>query len=117
MVGLQEVEVYKDDLLERLRKNRETHRETFLKALEGYKRALEKAFQERIAQLTQGRIPSQNIRLPEPEDHIRDYDRIITMVEMSVEDTVRLTQQEFAHYALDDWGWKDSFTMTTSRYT
>lgn len=116
MVGMSEVEVNKDDLLEELRKNRAAHRQQFEKALEGYSLQLGNTLRDRIHQLEQGKIPNKHISLPEPEDHTSDYDRVIKMVEMNVDDTVHLTQQEFAHYVLDDWGWKQAFTMTSSRY-
>jgi hypothetical protein len=111
-----EVEVHKDELLEKLQRNRDNHRATFEKALEGYKRELYKELNYRISELTAGRVPNRHIQLPEPEDHTNDYDRVITMVEMSVSDTIKLTAQEFAQFVMDDWGWKQAFTNTSQRY-
>ena len=39
------------------------------------------------------------------------------MAEMSVDDTLELTEDEFAMYVMDQWRWKQSFTDTTDRYT
>ncbi len=51
-----------------------------------------------------------------PEDHTRDYDRRIKMYEMDIDDTIEMTEQEFAQYVLDDWGWKQAWTTSNTAY-
>jgi hypothetical protein len=57
------------------------------------------------------------VSLPFPEDHTKDYDHIIAMVEMSVDDLFELNQNDFARYVLDDWEWKAAFTQSVMAYT
>ena len=38
------------------------------------------------------------------------------MAEMSVHDTIELTEDEFAMYVMDQWRWKQDFSETTARY-
>jgi len=45
----------------------------------------------------------------EPFNKLRDYDRVIGMLEMCVDDTIELTVQEYNNYILDEWVWKNSF--------
>lgn len=42
-----------------------------------------------------------------PEDHTDEYDKAIGMLEMSVDDTVLITHDEYRQYVLDEWFWKD----------
>lgn len=113
---MNQVTVRKGALLERLRENRVNHRVTFERALDGYRVALLKELKTRVRELGNGKTPNRVISLPEPEDHTDDYDRVITMVEMSVADQIELSAQEFARYVMDDWGWQQAFTQTSSRY-
>jgi hypothetical protein len=70
----------------------------------------------RIRDLKRGRHIDQYLRLPEPEDHTDDYDRVLAMAEMSVDEEIELNADDFAMYVMDQWHWKQSFTETTSYY-
>jgi hypothetical protein len=72
--------------------------------------------ERRVRDLKHSRQVNQYIGLPEPEDHTDDYDRVLTMIEMSINDTVELSENEFAMYVMDQWDWKQSFTESTYRY-
>ena len=45
-----------------------------------------------------------------------DIHRVIMMATMSVEDTISLSEDEFAMYVMDQWRWKQAFAETTLRY-
>ena len=68
------------------------------------------------ARLRGGRRVDQYIGLPEPDDHTADYDRVITMAEMSVLDVVDLSEDEFGMYVMDQWHWKQSLGESTARH-
>ena len=109
--------VDRDEYLARLRANRENHRAVFDEAIEGYQNRLMTELERRVRDLKRGRQINQYIGLPEPEDHTHDYDRVIAMAEMSVRDTVELSEDEFAMYVMDQWRWKQSFSDSTEMYT
>ena len=110
------IEVDKPEFLERVGANRDNHRTVFEQALDGYRRRLERELRQRLHDLSRGRRIEQSIRLPEPEDHTDDYDRVLAMAQMSIRDTVELSENEFAMYVMDQWSWKQDFTDTTLRY-
>lgn len=114
--GLQTVRVKTTDLLAVMKTNREAHRGMFLKALDGYKEEVLKVLEERLADARKGKRVHQWLGLEEPADHTKDYDRVIRMLEMSVDTEVELTQAEFAQYVMDAWTWKDQFTETSNKY-
>jgi hypothetical protein len=115
--GRETVTVKKAELLEVLTKNREQHRDTFEKALLGWKKKVTDVLAEAYDDAQTGKRYQNYISIEQPTDQTRDYDRVIKMVQMSVSDTVMLTREHFACYVMDDWKWKDQFTRSTSMYT
>lgn len=115
--GMSAVRVKKEELLQTLRENRKEHRETFLEALEGYRAAALKALTARIEDAKTTKRVSLHFKLIEPQDQTREYDRIIKMLEMSVDERVELTQREFANYVMDDWEWTQQFLTSNSAYS
>lgn len=89
---------------------------SFEQAIEGYRAAVVKELDQMLEDAKAGRLIKRAIGLVEPQDHTGDYDRIITMLEMSVNDTIELTQQEFAQYVMDQWGWMQEFKTSASFY-
>lgn len=111
-----QVTVDKDDLLAILVANREHHRETFLKAQEGFRERAIAELDRSLADARQGNAVRLNIHLPQPEDHTEDYDREIRMLEMHLEPTVVIRAQLFDQIVMDRWGWSASFNATNSAY-
>src|SRR5256885_13791225 len=103
--------------MDRVEANRDKHRATFLKAQEGYRAFLIKELEQRLEEAQRGLKVDRYIHLEEPEDHTDDYDQILEMARMSVDDTLEITQQEFAWYVLDRWSWKQQWVTTTGTYT
>jgi hypothetical protein len=57
------------------------------------------------------------VNLIEPMDQTRDYDRAITMLDMTTADDIELTPEQFQCYVMDDWSWKHQFSASNSNYT
>lgn len=115
------VTVQKDELLTVLRKNRDNHRETFLKAQAGYRSAVEAALTQALDGICGGQSIAANLQrvttLLPPSEHTKDYDRVIRMLEMSTAKEITVSESQFTQYVLDDWSWKANFVGSTSRYT
>lgn len=112
-----EVTVDKERLLKILKENREKHHEIFLEALEGYKKVLLDSFEKKVEDLKNGKVVTRTVDIKEPVDHTNDYDRIITMIEMHVDNEITLDSSCFANYVLDDWGWSREFFIANSLYS
>lgn len=118
---MQNVQVKKAAVLERLHTNRDAHRAAFERALEGYHEKVIANLASAIEQAKKsGKIHPSEIweiaRLPQPEDHTRDYDLAIDMLAMEVRDDVELTQQEYRNLVRDEWDWKERFLATNASY-
>ena len=111
------VKVEKSKLLETLKKNRDEHRATFLKAQEIYRDTVIEALEKRLEQARNGQLLRIGVSLPEPVDYTNEYDAAIAMIEWEVDDTIELETHVFRQFVLDDWSWKRTFLANSVAYT
>jgi len=111
------VKVNKKELLTILFKNREEHRDIFLEALDGYHTAALKALQDRVDEAKKNKKVSLRFVLVEPQDQTKLYDRVIKMLEMSVDDEITLSSAAFRNYILDKWHWREQFVTSNAGYS
>lgn len=111
------VRLHRDEFVTTVQENRDNHRALFEEAVEGFRVRWIEELERRLHDVRRGREIKQYFSLPEPEDHTDDYDRILTMACMSVDDVIELSEDEFAMYVMDQWTWKNNFTRTTTMYT
>ncbi len=64
-----------------------------------------------------GRRIRRAVKLPEPSDHTRDYERVILMLELAEAERITLSEVEFSQYVLDEWGWREDFLSTSAAYS
>lgn len=110
------VTVDKAELLKTIRENRENHRQVFNDAVEVYREKMIAELDSMLEDAKAGRKIRRAISMPEPEDHTRDYDRVIKMLEMSVDSQIEIEEQEFNWYVMDQWQWNASFNTSTVAY-
>ena len=113
---MKEVTVNREELLKILRKNRADHRKIFEDALEGFRKDALAQLEQRIADLRNGFRRTVVVHIASPADHTKDYDRAIRMVDMSVTETLVLSEQDFQNYIMDDWSWQRQFVQSASVY-
>lgn len=114
---MQAVVVSKRRLLSILKKNRAAHRSTFLDALAGYKRQFVIELERILEKARNGSAFTSVVSLEMPQDHTSDYNRVIGMLELTKERTIRLDEREYAMYVEDRWGWQADFLTTASAYS
>ena len=113
---MEKVEINKSELLTVLKKNRETHRNTFLEAIEGYREQAIAILEKGIADAKARKRVLSHTGLIEPQDMTPEYDQAIRMLEMCVTETVTISNREFQNYVMDNWSWKHQVTATHSNY-
>lgn len=111
------IKVKKDDLLAKLRTNRELHEDEFNRAADGYRKRVIAALELRLSQAKNGQLPQMVFNLPTPINQTKEYDMAIGMLEMSVEDVIELEEHDYKQYVLDQWGWSQNVTATNAMYT
>ena len=94
----------KDELLNKLNENKANHRAQFEKAVAEWRDAAVHEIDNWKTQLIEnGRVQTFRTTLIAPEDHSSDYDRVIAMVNMHVNGTFALNEQQFQQYVQDAW--------------
>lgn len=114
---MQTVKVKREELLTKVQENRKSHRDLFEKAQEVYREEMISELDRMLEDAKRHLKIRRSVSLPEPEDHTKDYDRIITMLVMSVDPVIELDQATFAMYVMDQWQWSASFAANTISYT
>ncbi len=111
------VRIDKHRLLGTVQENREKHRQVFEEAQVGYRKMVIKELDAMLQEARGGKRIRRRVELDEPVDQTHDYDRVIAMLEMSVDEVVELDETAFANYVLDDWDWTQRFLTTNSTYS
>lgn len=110
---MEKIEVKKAELLAVLQQNRDDHRAIFEEALEGFRVNVEAELGRWLVDIRAGKRSSVYVSMSVPKDHTSDYNRAVKMIEMSIGDTVVLSETDFAQYVMDDWGWQAQFLSNT----
>lgn len=113
---MDQVRVKKAQLIETLRANRDEHAEQYQRAIEKYRERTLEWFNAQVEILKAGRDPQRSSPLPVPEEHTEDFDRVIEMMNWTLNDEVELSQMEFEQYVRNQWGWARTFTANTAAY-
>ncbi len=100
---MQEVKVSKTKLLSTLKTNREKHVQIYNDALEGVRVEYKKLLEKEIKKLDDGKSVKTSISIEMPQNHEEQYNEVIDMLEMSIDDEVTLSRHEFQQYVQDKW--------------
>jgi hypothetical protein len=113
-------------LLERVRANRSQHSTDYEEARKGYKQLREERISKLRIHLSQetgkravdaiSEAMNDIYQLPRAESHVKDYDRVIDILELSSGEEVELEELEFDQYVRDEWSWKAAAAATTQFY-
>lgn len=97
--------------------NRDEHEALYAEAVEAYREQALSKLNEYIDDAKTGAIVRVIWALPFPEQHLDDYDRVLRMLELTVDDIVQLTDEEVAQFVMNDWQWGFSWAANTIAYT
>jgi hypothetical protein len=122
-----------DEVLLALKTNLAEHKEMVAEAKAGYRQkcldALHKAEQDiherlAIAHLnavgTKIDISPITFRIAPPEDHSKEFETVIKMLELhrnAGEKTITLKAADVQRFVLNDWSWMDSFLVSNAGYS
>lgn len=104
------------ELLEILTKNRDLHHDIFVAAQKVYRSEVIRRLDKALQDAKDGKGFPGSISIPAPEDHTKDYDRVIRMLELSVEDNIELDERDVEVYVLDRWSWSYNWAASNFQY-
>ena len=120
----------KDELLEKLKSNREIHEKEYQDALKGWKEAIIQARAIVIGDLEEeirdDKISKKEpksmqeyrrILNDEPTSNTEDYDQAIDMLTWHSHDEFKLDKTKFNEFVNNKWNWSSSHNRMTQQYT
>ncbi len=114
------VNVSRKELLAKLKENLALHRQEYQEALvEFHTRLLEdlKLAQKKVSKIENiESLKNFRFSVPFPQNHEKDYEEVIEMLEMSVDENINLDSESFRAYVKNDWQWKASFAAAKMAY-
>lgn len=116
---MKNVRIYATNLLLTVRENRAKHKIDYDEAVEGYKTKVIEELQNALTTaLSNTAVNYTGIKqlLQPPQNYLNEYDRIIKMLEMSSDEIIELSEQEFNQIVLDEWLWTAQFTNSSLLY-
>jgi hypothetical protein len=114
------VNVDRVKLLEIMKTNLAIHQQDYKEAVLGYKVKLLVDLQTAIMTVNE-KTPDQLkgltlVRFDFPSNHAKDYQEMIDMLEMSVDEHIELDSNSFQSYVKNRFVWSDSFNTSNSLY-
>ena len=112
------VKVKKSELLDILMENSIKHTNDVREALELRREEMNDYFTHQLSAL-QGESqydPKENINFPMPVNSIADYKKAVKMVEMTQDEIIELSEDQFDKLVMDNWGWKGQLATTSAFY-
>jgi len=106
-----------EDVLKKVKDNRDNHRVIYEDAMIGYKNQVINALTERLDNAVNGKKVDLYIRLEQPEDHTDDYITVIEMLEMTTDEVIDLNDDQFRCFIQDQWEWRRKFIGNAANYT
>lgn len=114
------VKVSRDALVKTIRENRAKHVAEYKEALAGwrvdYEEWLRDTLEDVIHAEPERALFSTGFSKPKPTSHESEYDTALQMLEMSIDDSVILLDEEFRQLVQDQWHWKQTFSAINSAY-
>ena len=106
---LNQVKVNKDRLVSTLKENLDTHKELYTAAVEAYKLDYVVALDAHTHAVKGGNWKSVLDLPAKPQSYAKEYEKVLSQLDFSVDETLTLTQQEFNQFVLDDWNFDRVF--------
>lgn len=103
-------------LIAALEENLAAHTEEFKDAFAGWERLAGEWLRDVFDQWGEGERPKLTCPHVPPVSHAGDYRRAIGMLKMSVDTTVRLHEDEFMRFVMDDWEWSRAWRASNTSY-
>ena len=112
--GLRVVRVSKKFMLGKIKTNRKSHNDIYEKAMHGWHLKVIEVLEKELKAAKKDKFYQPTVYFPKPFHHLKEYDKVIELLQVSLDDEFELTDAEFSQYICDEWSWKESFTTTIS---
>jgi len=113
--GNRTINVKKDELIAKIKENKENHIKEFEKAKDAYREEALRQLRTQLERVEEGALDAK-LDLVTPVDNSANYDKIVEMFEWEVEEIVELEQDEFQEYVQDTTDFAMTARMSNMMY-
>lgn len=113
--GLKTIKVSKQELIDKITENLGKHQEEYDQSVIDRKQHAIEVLTEQLAESKDGNIP-EILTFDAVPNHSADYKTVIEMLEMSVDNEIEVTYEQFKRYVRDEWEWKSEFLTVSGMY-
>jgi hypothetical protein len=110
------IKVNKNELLASLKSNREKHASDYQKAKAGFIKLLDKELEKKLQNLRDGKKIELSFDNKKPESYLKEYDDVIGMLELSVDNELTLNHQQYKQYVQNEWDWTRTWSTSNVAY-
>lgn len=114
---MEKIQVSKAELVKILEANRAKHRDLYDEACKNFLTRAQELLQQKLQDANKGILIDTRLGLPIPEDHTKDYDRVLRMLSLEQRDTIELEEHDVQMYVMDEWNWRRAWAANTASYT
>ena len=120
----------KQEVINKLEKNRSEHEAIYNEAVEGYRVALKEALlklnslvSDKLGELKDIKLPKPSLKeyplnkLHIPTNSLKGYDTVLEMLSLTPDETIVLDQNQYNCYMKDNWHWMEDFLINNSAYS
>lgn len=112
----QTVNVNRVALILALKQGKTQHKAQLLEATTDYRSAAVAFLEEAKERTDRGDFSDIHFKLSEPVSKVSQYDDVIAMLEVSVDDTIQLDSEAYRAYYKNEWPWTNSFLESVGAY-
>ena len=110
------VNVKRLELLEMLKKNKAIFISEYKQAMIDFKQKMIGELEAALIKANAGELEKLYISVSPPTDHSDDYQEVIDMMEVSVDDVINLDSEAFKAYYKNEWSWTNQFKTLVGSY-
>ncbi len=103
-------------ILDKLIKNRETHKSEYAAAMLAHTHQFLELLQKMVLKVSSGADFESKVSLRRPVSYEAKYDKAIMMLELCADEVIELDGETFAQYVMDEWSWSQDFASNTKTY-
>ena len=111
------VNINREELLKKVKENAAQHEADYKEMEDQYPQVALNLLKQRMKEIKKTGEVNVHFNLRPPEDHRKDYNTLIKMLEMSVDNEIELNQVEFQEYVLNQWEWQNRVAATKAFYS
>lgn len=113
--GLKTITVSKDELISKITVNLDKHQEEYNQSIIDRKAYAIEVLTEQLAESKDGNVP-EILTFDKVPNHSSEYETVIEMLTMSVDEEIEITYEQFKRYVRDEWEWKTEFLTVSGMY-